>query len=122
MRQPGAGATALFEKLLSTEGRAATDLIPSAELARTESDAAAAVAAGEAEAALGIEAMARQFHLPFLPLVRERFDLLIDRRAYFTDRVQTLLAFARGDALKRKADAMGGYDLSETGHVRWLSP
>ncbi len=122
MRQPGAGATALFEKLLSTEGLAATDLIPSAELARTESDAAAAVAAGEAEAALGIEAMARQFHLPFLPLVRERFDLLIDRRAYFTDRVQTLLAFARGDALKRKADAMGGYDLSETGHVRWLSP
>ena len=122
MRQPGAGATALFEKLLSTEGLAATDLIPSTELARTESDAAAAVAAGDAEAALGIEAMARQFHLPFLPLVRERFDLLIDRRAYFTDRVQTLLAFARGDALKRKADAMGGYDLSETGHVRWLSP
>lgn len=122
MRQPGAGATALFEKLLSKEGLAATDLVPSTELARTESDAAAAVAAGEAEAALGIEAMARQFHLPFLPLVRERFDLLIDRRAYFTDRVQTLLAFARGDALKRKADAMGGYDLSETGHVRWLSP
>ena len=113
---------ALFEKLLSKEGLAATDLVPSTELARTESDAAAAVAAGEAEAALGIEAMARQFHLPFLPLVRERFDLLIDRRAYFTDRVQTLLAFARGAALKRKADAMGGYDLSETGHVRWLSP
>ncbi len=122
MRQPGAGATALFEKLLSKEGLATTDLIPSAELARTESDAAAAVAAGEAEAALGIEAMARQFHLPFLPLVRERFDLLIDRRAYFTDRVQMLMAFARGDALRRKADAMGGYDLSETGHVRWLSP
>ena len=122
MRQPGAGATALFEKLLSKEGLAATDLVPSTELARTESDAAAAVAAGEAEAALGIEAMARQFHLPFLPLVRERFDLLIDRRAYFTDRVQTLLAFARGAAMKRKADAMGGYDLSETGHVRWLSP
>ena len=122
MRQPGAGATAVFEKLLSKEGLAAADLIPSAELARTESDAAAAVAAGDADAAPGIEAMARQFHLPFLPLVRERFDLLIDRRAYFTDRVQTLLAFARGDALMRKADAMGGYDLSETGRVRWLSP
>ncbi len=122
MRQPGAGAAALFENLLSKEGLAATDLVPSAELARTESDAAAAVAAGEADAALGIEAMARQFHLPFLPLVRERFDLLIDRRAYFTDRVQTLMVFARGDALKRKADAMGGYDLSGSGHVRWLSP
>ncbi len=122
MRQPGAGATALFEKLLSREGLAVTDLVPSTELARTESDAAAAVAAGDADAALGIEAMARQFHLPFLPIVQERFDLLIDRRSYFTERVQALMAFARSDAFSRKAAAMGGYDLSETGHVRWLSP
>ena len=122
MRQPGAGAAALFEDLLSREGLAQTDLIPSTELARTESDAAAAVAAGDADAALGIEAMARRFHLPFLPLVEERFDLLVDRRAYFTDPVQALLAFARGDTLQRKAAAMGGYDLSETGTVRWLSP
>ena len=122
MRQPGAGAAALFEDLLSREGLAQTDLIPSTELARTESDAAAAVAAGDADAALGIEAMARRFHLPFLPLVEERFDLLVDRRAYFTDPVQALLAFARGDTLQRKAAAMGGYDLSGTGTVRWLSP
>lgn len=122
MRQPGAGAAALFEALLTKEGLTASDLIPSAELARTESDAAAAVAAGEADAAPGIEAMARQFHLPFLPLVSERFDLLIDRRAYFTGRVQALLAFAGGDAFRRKAAAMGGYDLSEAGSVRWLSP
>ena len=132
MRQQGAGAAALFEDLLSKEGLRTTDLIPSMELARTESDAAAAVAAGDADAALGIEAMARQFHstgsgrtrrcVPFLPLVQERFDLLIDRRAYFTERVQTLMAFARSDAFSRKAAAMGGYDLSETGHVRWLSP
>ena len=98
------------------------DLIPSPELARTENDAAALVAAGEADAALGIEAMSRRFHLPFLPLVDERFDLLVDRRAYFTEPVQTLLTFARRDTFKRKAAAMGGYDLSETGTVRWLSP
>ena len=121
-RQPGAGAAALFKDLLSREGLAETDLIPSTELARTESDAAAAVAAGDADAALGIESMARRFHLPFLPLMEERFDLLVDRRACFTDPVQTLLAFARGDAFRHKAAAMGGYDLSETGTVRWLSP
>ena len=122
MRQPGAGAAALFERLLAKEGLAETDLIPSAELARTENDAAVAVAAGDADAALGIESMARRFRLPFLPLVEERFDLLVDRRAYFTDPIQTLLAFARGEALEHKAAAMGGYDLSETGTVRWLSP
>ena len=122
MRQRGAGAAALFEKLLSDAKLSETDLAPSAELARTENDAAAAVAAGEADAALGIESMARRFHLPFLPLVEERFDLLVDRRAYFSEQVQTLLAFARSEMLEIKAAAMGGYDVSETGKVRWLSP
>ena len=122
MRQPGAGAATLLEHLLSREGMTETDLIPSTELARTESDAAAAVAAGNADAALGIESMARQFHLPFVPLVEERFDLLVDRRAYFTEPVQALLGFARTDAFRNKAASMGGYDLSETGTVRWLSP
>ena len=122
MRQPGAGAATLFEHLLASDGMARNDLIPSEELARTESDAAAAVAAGSADAALGIESMARQFHLPFVPLVEERFDLLVDRRAYFTEPVQALLGFARTDAFRRKAASMGGYDLSATGTVRWLSP
>lgn len=122
MRQPGAGAAALFERLASKADLAETDFVPRTEFARTESDAAAAIAAGEADAALGIEAMARQFNLPFLTLLEERFDLLVDRRAYFTDPVQKLLAFARDPALQHKAIAMGGYDLSESGTVRWLSP
>ena len=122
MRQPGAGAAALLASLLSKEGMTQADLVPTSQFARTESDAAAVVAAGDADAALGIEAMARRFHLSFLPLVEERFDLLVDRRAYFADPVQTLLTFARGNEFTDKAAAMGGYDLSEAGSVRWLSP
>lgn len=122
MRQPGAGASALFEKLAAEAGLGPDDMIPAAALARTESDAAAAVAEGEAEAALGIEAMARRYGLGFVPLTEERFDLLIDRRAYFTPPVQSLLIFARGAAFRAKAESMGGYDVSDLGAVRWLSP
>ena len=122
MRQPGSGAAILFDSLVADADLSITDIAAIEGTARTESDAAAAVAAGEADAALGIEAMARQFHLSFLPLEKERFDLLIDRRAYFTDAVQTLLDFARGTAFHNKAISMGGYDLSDAGSVRWLSP
>ena len=122
MRQEGAAAAALFEELLREAGVKETEIVRLATPAWTESDAAAAVAAGEADAALGIEAMARQFDLPFRLLVLERFDLVVDRRAYFTDPVRALLDFAAGKAMKEKAKAMGGYVLSETGKVRWLSP
>jgi len=122
LRQPGAGAAALFDTLLAQAGLTRDDVIAVGGLARTESDAAAAVAADEADAALGIEAMARQFHLPWLPLAEERFDLLIDRRAYFSAPVQTLLRFSGTGAFHAKATAMGGYDLGDLGAVRWLSP
>jgi len=121
LRQPGAGAALLFSQLLAEAGLSEADLADSGSPAHTENDAAAAVAAGEAEAALGIEAMAKPFRLDFLPLADECFDLLIDRRSYFTKPVQTLLAFARTADFRDKAAALGGYDLAAFGTVRWLS-
>jgi putative molybdopterin biosynthesis protein len=121
-RQPGAGAAALLDALMADAGMSPDDISPVSGLARTETDAAAIVSAGEADAALGIEAMAKQFHLGFIPLRQERFDLLIDRRSYFTHPVQTLLSFARSEDFRAKADAMGGYALEDAGAVRWLGP
>ncbi|WP_297770932.1 helix-turn-helix transcriptional regulator [uncultured Roseovarius sp.] len=122
LRQEGAGTTALFDIMMAEAGLAPSDILTPTTPAHTESDAAAAVAAGEAEATLGIEAMARQFRLAFRPLVCERFDLLIDRRSYFTEPVQRLVSFMRSDAMIAKAAALGGYDLAGLGKVRWVSP
>jgi len=122
LRQEGAGTTALFHRMMEEAGLTPRDILTPTTPAHTESDAAAAVASGEAEATLGIEAMARQFRLVFRPLVVERFDLLIDRRAYFTDPVQHLIGFMRSDAMQAKAAALGGYDLDGLGRVRWISP
>lgn len=120
-RQAGAGAQSLFDMLLTEHKLSQDDLILTGAVARTEFDAAAAVAAGDADAALGIEAMARQFGLAFLPILDEPFDLLIDRRGYFTDPVQALLKFAATPLFFEKSVAMGGYDVGVLGRVRWLS-
>lgn len=122
MRQPGAGAAALLEDLVAQAGMSLDDLQPASELARTESDAAAAVAEGRADAALGIGAMAQRFGLRFVPLLEERFDLLIDRKSYFSEPIQELMAFLRSPVMADKARAMGGYDLTDAGRVRWVSP
>ena len=121
-RQPGAGAAALFSRLLEEAGLSQEDLQASSGYAYTESEAAGAVASGDADAALGVEAMAKQYKLGFVPLTDEHFDLLIDRKSYFTDPVQRLLNFTRTQQFQDKAAKMGGYDLSPLGRVRWLSP
>jgi excisionase family DNA binding protein len=121
MRQSGAGTALLFARLLAEADLSESDLACTRTPAHTENDAAAAVAGGEADAALGLETMARPFRLRFLPLVDERFDLLVDRKAYFTEPLQQLFAFARGPDFRERAAALGGYDLSGHGTVRWLS-
>ena len=122
MRQQGAGAAVLFDQLMAAAGLSLADITAVAEVARTESDAAGAVAAGSADTALGIEAMARQYNLSFVKLATERFDILIDRRSYFTEPLQMLLQFGRSKVFADKAESLGGYDLHPLGTVRWVSP
>jgi excisionase family DNA binding protein len=120
-RQAAAGAGLWLDHALAQAGLAGTALWTGA-LARTETEAAAAVASGEADAAAGLEASARPFGLGFLPLVEEAFDLAVDRRAWFEPPLQRLFAFARTPAFADKARALGGYDLSPSGVVRWNGP
>jgi excisionase family DNA binding protein len=122
LRQPKAGGQILFDHLLAAAGLTRADIKPVANPARTEADAAAAVASGQADAAPGLEAMASQFRLGFVALVTERYDIAIERRAFFAPRWQALTAFCRSAAFAAKAAELGGYDLSGHGAVHWNGP
>ena len=117
-RQPEAGAQALFEHLLAEAGVSA-DALRYAPAAQSEADAVLAVAEREADAAFGLEACARPYGLSFVPLVEERFDLLIDRRVFFEPPMQRLTAFCRTAEFRDHASARAGYDASTNGEVVW---
>ena len=119
-RQTGAGSHTLFTHLLAESGLATTDLEYPLTV-RTESDAALAVLDGKADAAFGLLGMATQFRLGFVPIVGERFDLLVDRRAWFEPAIQTLIQFCATDTFTQKAADLGGYDVSGFGAVLYNS-
>jgi len=116
-RQATAGAQVLLEHLLNQAG-----ISPSAdtfvEVAHTEADAAAMVFEGRADAASGLESYAARYHLGFLPLMMERFDVLVDRTAWFDPPFQTLLGFCRGQGFRERAAMLKGFDISGLGTIR----
>jgi excisionase family DNA binding protein len=118
-RQEGAGARLLLDHLLGAanipEERVAFVEPP----ARTETDLAALVLDGKADAGLAVRAVANRFRLGFVPLARERFDLALRRRDYFEPPMQALLRFARSAAFAARAAELGGYDVSGTGRVAY---
>ena len=121
-RQAEAGSHLLLANLLAREGLSFDDLDFLDETARGETDLGLAVLEGRAAAGLAIEAVARSLKLGFVPLLRERYDLLLRRRDYFEPPLAALFAFARGEAFGARAARMGGYDVSGLGTTRYNGP
>jgi excisionase family DNA binding protein len=117
-RQAGAGSQVLLESLMAQAGLD-HDALQWTDTARTESEAALAVLEGQADAALGLRGLADRLRLSFVPLLRERFDLLVDRAAWFDPPLQALMRFCHSDAFRKKAGELGGYDVDGTGAVHF---
>lgn len=122
LRQETAGSHRLLLHLLARAGLGLNDLKIVAETARGETDLGLAILEGRAQAGLAVAAVARGLNLDFVPLMWERYDLLVRRRDYFEPPLQALLDFARSRAFRARAARMGGYDISGLGRVRYNQP
>jgi putative molybdopterin biosynthesis protein len=84
----------------------------------THMNVAQAVASGTADAGMGIRAAAVALDLDFLPVAKERYDLIIPRQHLGDAKVKALLAIIRDSAEFRQVVAgLGGYDLKDCGDI-----
>ncbi|WP_157014745.1 helix-turn-helix transcriptional regulator [Mesorhizobium xinjiangense] len=118
-RQSSAGSQRLFEALAAEAGIDPAALAGPTAPARTEDDVAMLVLDGKADAAFGLEAMAARYRLGFVPLLEERFDILVWRRDYFDPPFQAFLRFVATPAFADRAADLAGYDMSGLGTVHF---
>jgi putative molybdopterin biosynthesis protein len=114
-RQIGSGTRILFDRLLDQSRVPAHELAGYERAVDTHLAVAAAVAAGSADVGLGIAAAARALDLDFVPLVHERYDLVLLAESlgqpWFGPLIETLAA----PRFRSAAEALGGYDGAHTG-------
>ncbi len=120
-RQAEAGSQVLLENRLR-QAQVDPAAIRWTRAARSESDAVVEVAEGRAEATFGLALLAAQYRLGFVPIVEERFDLLVERRAWFEPPWQTLMNFCRSAVFTDHAATLTGYDLSGQFQVHYNAP
>ena len=114
-RQKGAGTRLLFDYLLK-EANLSPDRIRGYEREEhTHLNIAAAVATGTASAGLGILSAAKAFDLDFIPLVEERYDLLMDDNFTTSPEASLLLDIITKPEFKSKVEALGGYSMRDAG-------
>ncbi|EWY42100.1 DNA-binding protein [Skermanella stibiiresistens SB22] len=122
VRPPQSGARVLLDHLLDQAGIAWGDIAVAGPPVNNELEVGLAILDGAADAGVAVRAVARQLRLGFIPLHRERYDLVMRRRDYFEPETQALLAFARTPDAVAKAHDLQGYDVSSFGRVWYNGP
>jgi putative molybdopterin biosynthesis protein len=80
--------------------------------------AAGAVARGGADIAIGCEnAMLQVRGLEFIPLQKERYELVIKRENLSKPLFETAIRIVRSAEFREEVSSFGGYDVTETGTI-----
>jgi molybdate-binding protein/DNA-binding transcriptional regulator YhcF (GntR family) len=117
-RYRGSGTRVLFDEALRQAGIDAATLPGYDREEATHLAVAGAVAAGAADAGLGILAAARAYGLDFVPVARERYELAMRPISAARPDVQKLLETLRSPDFHAVVAALGGYDTAESGAIR----
>jgi excisionase family DNA binding protein len=116
-RQPGSGTRAVIDEALATAGIETSAVVGYREEVSTHWAVALRVLRGESDVGVATRSVAAALSLGFIPLARERFDLVVPKDSFFRPPVQALLEAIRSDRFQRELERLGGYDWTQTGRV-----
>ena len=117
-RRPGSSARVLLDGQLHRMGLDKRMVAGYEREMKSHLTMAAAIAAGEADLAVGTERISRQIEgLDFIPLMQERFDLAVHKEFLETDEGETLLEILRSEAFKKEILPFSGNDYRDLGRI-----
>lgn len=116
-REAGAGSRTLLDRLIRESGGDKARVRGYESVAYGHLAAAQAVALGEADCCLATSSAARAFGLDFVAVRRERFDLVLKTPSLDLPPVRAMLDVLQRAVLRRKLEALAGYETSRTGSM-----
>jgi putative molybdopterin biosynthesis protein len=112
-RNPGSGTRLWLDRELERLGVPPEQIEGYEHVVNTHTECARAIAEGQADAALGLQASARQYNLDFIPLFEERYDLVLPREQ--EDALSPLLEHIQTAAFRRNLNTLTGYNTAHSG-------
>jgi len=119
-RQKGSGTRILLDQELRQLGITPSGLKGYDREVDTHLAVARSIAGGKADVGLGIEAAARACQIDFLPLYRERYDLVIPIENHRNKKLVPLLKMIGSKDFHKAVTEAGGYDTSQTGTTTFV--
>lgn len=117
-REKGSGMRVLLDERLRLRGIPTRQVLGYGRSCTTHLAAAATVARGGGDYALGSEKAGRQVNgIDFVPLQEERYDLVFPREDLAQSIFQALVEVVQSAEFRQELEALGGYGTAETGRI-----
>ena len=116
-REKGSGSRDVLDKALRKAGVARHGITGYNDEVEGHLAAVYAVATRRADCCIATRSAARRFDLDFIPLSVERFDLALPDASLESPGARAMLDLLNRGTLKRKLQALAGYDTAQTGKV-----
>lgn len=117
-REKGAGSRVLLDENLKRLGLYGSRVAGYDDENQSHLAVASAVGRGEADVAVGTEKIARQVeNIDFVPMKKERYDLVVKTERFDTPEIQTMFKILRSEKFQNEFKSIGGYDISDMGKI-----
>lgn len=117
-REKGAGSRVLLDEHLRLLGVYGSSIKGYDRETQSHLTVASTVGRGGADVAVGSEKIASQVNsIDFIPLQKERYELVIKKEDMQTHPIQAIIEILRSKEFKEEFSGIGGYDTSEMGHI-----
>ena len=117
-REKGAGSRVLLDEHLRRLGVYGSSIAGYDRETQSHLTVASTVGRGGADVAVGNEKIASQVeNIEFIPLQKERYELVVKQEMMETPAVQTVLQILQSREFQMQFEGIGGYDTSEMGKI-----
>ena len=116
-REKGSGARVLLDEQLRLQGISRDQLTGYNHEETGHLGVAAVIANGDADVGVGSERSAQIVGIDFIPLIEERYDLVLLKAERNQALIQHIKDLLNSTAFKNELQYFGGYDLSKTGQI-----
>jgi len=116
-RQRGSGTRLLLDYHLEKAGLQQERITGYENEVLTHAEIGLSILSGEADVGIATAAVSALFGLGFIPIVRERFDMICDQSVFFQRGVQSLIGVLSGDLFRSRFSDLKGYDFKSAGRI-----
>jgi excisionase family DNA binding protein len=116
-RQSGSGTRLLLDCHLEKAGIPATQIAGYQDEVFTHIEIGLAVLSGVADTGIATAAVSSLLGLDFIPITKERFDMVLDQSVFFQKGVQALMETLGGEEFRNRVGHLGNYDFRSSGKI-----